>query len=193
VDDDATKAHLHRALRRGRESVLAKVDGLTEYDARRPLTPTGTNLLGLVKHLATWESRYLGHVMGRPYAGRSVPPWDEAEGEDTWVRADETRAEVLALFGDVTAHSDATIEALPLDAPGHVPWWAEPDVTLLSVLVHLVRETERHAGHADVVREQLDGRIGVRGTENVADDAELWAERYAEVERSARPYMAIEP
>ena len=68
--DDAAKANLYNYLRHEREAVLAKLDGLSEYDVRRPLTVTGTNLLGMVKHLATWEARYLGEVFDRVLAGK---------------------------------------------------------------------------------------------------------------------------
>ena len=71
--DDFAKAYLHDNLREIREVMVAKVDGLSDYDIRRPLTTTGTNLLGLIKHLATWESRYLGEVFDRPFP-RVHPP-----------------------------------------------------------------------------------------------------------------------
>lgn len=71
INDDAAKAHLYDYLKHEREAVLAKLDGLSEYDVRRPLTVTETNLLGLVKHLATWEARYLGEVFHRPFPGSS--------------------------------------------------------------------------------------------------------------------------
>jgi Protein of unknown function (DUF664) len=66
------KAQLHLYLRRGREALLWKLDGLSEYDIRRPFTPTGTNLLGLVKHVASGELGYFGDVFGRPF-GEKVP------------------------------------------------------------------------------------------------------------------------
>jgi hypothetical protein len=69
------KADLHRYLRTAREAVMWKLDGLGEYDVRRPLTPTGTNLLGLVKHLATVEFGYFGDCFGRP--GDEPMPWAE--------------------------------------------------------------------------------------------------------------------
>src|SRR5690242_14398742 len=56
--------------------------------------------------------------------------------------------------------SRATISMLPIDAPGHVPWWPRPDVKLFNIMVHILSETSRHAGHADILREQLDGAIG---------------------------------
>ena len=78
----------------------------------------------------------------------------------------QTRAEIVALYQRVWQHSDATIEALPLDATGRVPWWGEDnEVTLHRILVHVTAETQRHAGHADVVRELADGLIGTKGVE----------------------------
>ena len=154
------KDHLLEELRWIRSVLTRKVDGLSEYDARRPLTPPGTNLLGLVKQVAWWESRYFGEVFGRPCTG--VPPWTDAKADRAalWVAPDETRAWILDLYADVARHSDTTIPALPLDAPGQVPWWPRPEVGLLGVLVHVVTETTRHAGHGDILREQLDGSVG---------------------------------
>ena len=158
------KETLHRYLRAQRTSLLGKLDGLGEYEVRRPMTPTGTNLLGLVKHVASVELGYFGDVFGRP-ADRELP-WlaDDAEiNADMWATADETRAEIVELHHYSAAHSDATIEALPLDAPGEVPWWGEErHVTLHQILVHMGVETARHAGHADIVRELIDGAVGSR-------------------------------
>ena len=74
--DEFAKEYLHGDLRWIREAVLWKLDGLSEYDIRRPLTPTGTNLLGLIKHLATWEARYFGEVFDRPFP-EPLPRWDD--------------------------------------------------------------------------------------------------------------------
>src|SRR3978361_665947 len=97
--------------------MVAKLDGLSDYDVRRPLTATGTNLFGLVKHLAMGESRYLGEVFGRP-SPEQLPWWDQdAEvNADKWATAPETRSWILDLYGRVCEHSDATIDALDLDA-----------------------------------------------------------------------------
>jgi len=164
---DEMKATLRYYLQRGREDLLWKLDGASEYDARRPLTPTGTNLVGLVKHVASVEAGYLGDVFGRPF-GEPLP-WhaDDAEpNADMWAPADQSREDVVALYRRVWAHSDATIDALELDSPGLVPWWPAErrDVTLQVVLVHLIAETHRHAGHADIVRELADGAAGMRRT-----------------------------
>jgi len=76
VIDELAKASLHDNLRWIREDMLAKLDGLSEYDVRRPLTTTGTNLLGLVKHLSLAEARYFGDVMDRPTPW-PLPRWDD--------------------------------------------------------------------------------------------------------------------
>lgn len=159
------KANLHRYLRAAREALLWKLDGLSEYDIRRPMTPTGTNLLGLVKHLASVESGYFGGVFDRPF-GEPLP-WldDDAEpNADMWATADESRDQIVGLYRRVWAHSDATIDTLALDAIGRVPWWPEDrrEVALHRILVHVVAETNRHAGHADIVRELIDGSAGLR-------------------------------
>jgi len=99
VIDEFAKQYLHNDLREAREAVLEKLEGLSEYDVRRPLTATGTNLLGLVKHLALWETRYLGEVFGRPFP-EPLPRWDDPEtrGRDLWATEDETRAEIVGRF-----------------------------------------------------------------------------------------------
>lgn len=120
------KGELHRYLQAARDALVWKLDGLSEYDIRRPMTATGTNLLGLVKHLASVELGCFGDTFGRPSA--ESPPWFEPEVEanaDMWVTADESRDQVLGLYRRAWAHSDATIAGLSLDATGQVPWWPE--------------------------------------------------------------------
>lgn len=185
------KADLHRYLRTGRETLLWKLEGLSEYDVRRPLTPTGTNLLGLVKHVASVEAGYLGDTFGRPFP--EPLPWmdDGAElNADMWATADESREQIVGLYHRVWAHSDATIETLPLDAPGRVPWWPEERsaVTLHRILIHMIAETDHHAGHADIVRELIDGAAGLRkDNDNLASGDPAWWKSYRDrVEQAAR-------
>ncbi|WP_370969270.1 DinB family protein [Amycolatopsis sp. cg9] len=182
VIDEFAKQYLHSDLREIREAMLGKLDGLSEYAVRRPLTSTGTNLLGLVKHLSVTEARYFGEVFGRP-SPEPVPRWDDLDrrGTDMWATENETREEITSRYRRAWAHSDATIAALAVDSPGHVPWWPRPDVLLFNVLVHVLTETSRHAGHADILREQLDGRVEAAGR-----DAAFWENRRAEIERAAR-------
>src|ERR1043165_4150724 len=115
IGSDA-KEVLCRYLQRGREALLWKLEGLSEYDARRPLVPTGTNLLGLVKHVASVETGYFGETFGRPFD--EPLPWfdDDAEpNADMWATAEESREQIVGLYHRAWAHSDATIDALALD------------------------------------------------------------------------------
>jgi hypothetical protein len=189
MDADAAKTNLHSYLQHEREAVLAKLDGLSEYDVRRPLTATGTNLLGLVKHLATWEARYLGEVFGRPFP-EPLPRWDvEADRlADMWLTEDESRDEVVDRYRRVWAHGDATVDALDLDTTGRVAWWGDAEVPMFNVLVHLLAETSRHAGHADILREELDGAVGTDAEAMAAEghDAAFWADRRADIDAAAR-------
>ena len=191
MPESEPKAVAHRYLRLAREALLWKLEGLSEYDVRRPMTPTGTNLLGLVKHLAAVEAGYFGDTFGRPL-GEPMPWWDDdAEpNADMWATADESRGKILDLYRRAAAHSDSTIEQLDLDAVGRVAWWPSDraEVTLHQVLVHVIAETNRHAGHADIVRELLDGSAGLRaGNDNLpARNAAWWAQHRDRLERVAR-------
>jgi hypothetical protein len=185
---ETAKAHLHDHLRWVREALVWKLDGLSEHSIRRPLTPTGTNLLGLVKHNAIWDARYFGEVFERPFP-EPLPRWDDfAEPfADHWATEHETRAAVVDLYRRVWNHTDATIEALDLDARGYVPWWQE-EVPLFNVMVHRLSDATRHAGHADILREQLDGAVGL-GADSAplhGFDPAFWAESRALIERAAR-------
>ncbi len=190
VDTDP-KDDLRHYLQRGREALLWKLDGLADYDIRRPLVPTGTNLLGLVKHVSGVEAGYLGDTFGRPFEGLLPGQGDAAEpNADMWATAAETRDQLTALYRRVWEHSDATIAALPLDTIGRVPWWPpeHQEITLHRVLVHMIAETDRHAGHADLVRELIDGSAGVRaGNDNLPDgDAQWWKDHRDRLEQVAR-------
>ena len=185
------KADLHRYLQAARDALVWKLDGLSDYDVRRPMVPTGTNLLGLVKHEASVESGYFGETFGRPF--EEPMPWLAADAEpnaDMWATADESREQIVGLYRRVWAHSDATIDTLDLDAVGHVPWWPDDrsEVTLHRILLHMVAETQRHAGHADIVRELIDGAAGLRAdNDNLAPGDTAWWENYrSRLERAAR-------
>jgi hypothetical protein len=191
------KETLTRYLQVQRDALLWKLEGLGERQVRWPMTPTGTNLLGLVKHVASMELGYFGEVFDRP---SGVPlPWldDDAEpNADMWATAEESRAWVVGLYHRAWAHADATIAALDLEARGRVPWWPpeREEVTLHQVLVHVIAETARHAGHADVVRELADGRAGLRpDNDSLAGGDEAWWERYVDRLRRAAEQAAQEP
>ncbi|PRY35680.1 DinB family protein [Umezawaea tangerina] len=185
------KSDLHRYLQTGRDALVWKLQGLSEYDVRRPLTPTGTNLLGLVKHVASCELGYFGDTFGRP-SGEPLPWYEEGAetNADMWATPDESREDVVGLYHRAWAHADATIEALDLDAPGRVPHWPDhrADVTLHQVLVHMIAETHRHAGHADLVRELVDGAAGLlQGNDNMPpEDQAWWADYRARLEHAAK-------
>lgn len=186
-----TKETLARYLAAARDALTWKLEGLGDYDVRRPMTPTGTNLLGLVKHAAVVQAGYLGDCMGRPFPDPPACFGDDAgDNDDMWALPHETRADILALWARSCAHADATIAALPIDAQGHVPWWpAERNpVTLEYVLVHLQHDLSRHAGHADIVRELIDGAAGLRAdNSNLPDHDQAWWSAYVDrLEETAR-------
>ena len=184
------KETLVRYLQNARDAMVWKLEGLSEYDVRRPMTPTGTNLLGLVQHLASVELGYLGETFGRP--GEHLPlapgrrrPQRRHVGDP----GGQSREDVVGLYHRAWAHGAETIAALDLDSPGEVPWWPEErrQVTLHTILVHLIAETARHAGHADIVREEIDGAAGVRpDNSNLPDDGYDWPAYRARVEEAAR-------
>jgi uncharacterized damage-inducible protein DinB len=192
------EADLHRYLQAARESLLWKLEGLGDYDIRRPMTPTGTNLLGLIKHVASVEFGYFGATFGRPTA-EPLPWYDEGAepNADMWATAEETREQIVGLYQRAWTHANATIEALPLDALGTVPWWPEDrrETTLHRILVHVIAETNRHAGHADIVRELIDGAVGLRkDNRNMAPGDQEWWDSYRErLERAAGEAAGLRP
>lgn len=186
------KEHLWSQLRGNRDALVWKLEGLGEYDLRRPMTPTGTNLLGVMKHVAAEEYGYLGETFGRPapeqlacFIDGSV--WD---GADMWAAPDESAEYIMGFYRRACAHADETIGALELDAVGSVPWWNEGgrETTLGGILAMMVSETARHVGHVDIVRELIDGKAG--GGRNAtglpeADDWD-WRDWVARLETAAR-------
>jgi uncharacterized damage-inducible protein DinB len=186
------KAVLQRYLVLARDALLWKLEGLSDYDIRRPMTPTGTNLLGLIKHVSSVGVGYLGGCMGRPFPESF--PWlaeDADVNADLWATADESREQIIDLWHRCWAHADQTIADLPLDAPGQVPWWPEERraVTLHLLLVHVVTEVNRHAGHADILRELIDGNVGHRAeNDNMwrPEDPVAYREKLEDIARRSR-------
>ncbi|RAN92019.1 hypothetical protein GAR05_06583 [Micromonospora saelicesensis] len=177
ADLSDAKAALHHYLRENREDLIWKLDGLSEREVRLPRTATGNNLLGAVKHCLNVEAGYFGPTFGRefPTPDELVPltAFDEDPQADWYAREDETKDGLIDLYRRVGAFADQTIDQLPLDAPGQVPWWrpGRQDVTLQRIIIHVTCDLARHAGHADIMREQHDAAIGLRrNNSNIPDD-----------------------
>lgn len=156
------KLELLRVLQSRRAVMLTKLDGLPEYDKRRPATPTGTNLLGLVKHLAGLEYGYLGESFNRPPTER--PSWfrdDPYDEIDMWATPDESSDYITSVYRQACAHADATVAELELDSPGHVEHWADghQSTTLGALLTRMLAETAQHAGHATMIRKLIDAGL----------------------------------
>jgi hypothetical protein len=188
------KEYLHRWLRLVRDVMVWKLEGLSDAEVRRPMTRSGTNLLGLVKHLTYGELESLGEAFGRPATEVRVPWWEpenvqktlETSG-DMYAAPGESTDYIVDLYRRACAHADRTIAELDLDTIGTVARSGEKR-TLRQALVHLIHETSRHAGHADIVRELIDGSIGgARANPWVPDpDNETWWQEYrGRVEASA--------
>jgi len=185
------KEDLHRKLQASRAVLLSKLDGLSEYDRRRPMTPTGTNLLGLVKHLAGVEYSSLGEAFGRP--APETLPWiaDGSiwQGGDMWARSEESSEYIVDLYQRACAHADGVIAELDLETPGYVARWPQDrrDTTLGFLLVRVVAETAQHAGHADIIRELIDGK---GGPDQDSVDESTWKEYLAQVQAAASTFTA---
>ncbi|HEU5030148.1 MAG TPA: DinB family protein [Spirillospora sp.] len=150
------KESLLASLDRHRDVVPWKLEGLDDEQVRRRVTPSGTSLLGLTKHLAAMEYFWFCHTFGRET--EPLPLADDDPEMDLRVEADETTAGIVAFYERARAGADAVIGELDLDATGTA--WFGPAVSLRWVLIHMIEETARHAGHMDVVRELIDGATG---------------------------------
>lgn len=183
---------LLRYLQEARDTVLRGLAGLDDYDARRPLTPSGSNVLGLVKHLTSMETGYLGECVGRRSPVRL--PWvdDDSiwDGADMWATAEQSRAYIVGLYQDAWAHSDISITTLPLDAPAHVAWWPAErrDTNMGHLLVRMVAESAQHAGHIDILRESIDGQGG-RDHDDYGD-AGFWSRYVAQIQAAAEQHRS---
>lgn len=182
TDDSAEKAMLTSYFRSAGDALLWKLEGLSEREARLPMTRTGTNLLGLVKHVASTEYGYFGEVFGRD-PGVAMPWIDDTaeDNADMWAAADESLEWTIGFYAGAREFSGRTIAELDLDASGVVPWWPAErrEVTLRRIIVHMTAETARHAGHADIVRELIDGAAGMRPTNsNLPSHGDEWWAQY---------------
>ncbi|MER7844383.1 DinB family protein [Kitasatospora sp. NPDC096077] len=151
------KESLHAALERHRNVVLWKVQGLDDEQLRRPLTPSGTNLLGLVKHLGGAELGWFRETFGRE-TGPLPFDVDADDESDLRIEPHESTADVLAFYARARAAADEVIAELDLEDTGTS--WSGRTVSLRWVLIHMTTETARHAGHLDILRELTDGATG---------------------------------
>ena len=134
-----------------RESVILKVDGLDEEAARRSSVPTGTSLLGLIKHLSTVEALWFQFA----FAGWDITvPAEEVDPSDT------VTAAVAAYRSTIRTSSDIVDQCDDLDRLCARALTTPEPLSLRWLLVHMLEETARHAGHADILREQIDGQTG---------------------------------
>ncbi|MGH3329839.1 MAG: DinB family protein [Nocardioidaceae bacterium] len=143
-----------------REAVAAKVSGLSESDLRSTRLPSGWSPIELVKHLAFMERRWL--VWG--FLGENVEaPWGDDRNGRWHVEDDESLAGLLAALRDGGARTRGIVEAAELSTPatpgGRFPDGTQPP-SLAAILFHVLQEYARHAGHLDIARELLDGRVG---------------------------------
>jgi hypothetical protein len=146
-----------------REAVLAIVEGLDEEAWHRPVVPSGWTPAGLVEHLGNAERHWFPGVVAN---SDTELPWDIGlppyDPHAAFV-LDRSSAEIISYYRDQCARSDAVLAATPLSAPlrgKHGRYEHEPpDVRW--VVLHMIEETARHAGHLDIARELIDGHVGL--------------------------------
>jgi hypothetical protein len=169
------KALLKTHLRLAQRALLWKLNGLRDEDLRRPMTATSTNLIGIVKHLTGVTYGYLCSSFGRE---RETFPWEFDEelffALDMWATPDESTEEIMSAYERACDAAARTIDELDLDATGK--HHTGLTVSLRWMILNVLLDTARHAGHADVLREEIDGSIGMDpiSASNVADDEERW-------------------
>ncbi|MDQ3659809.1 MAG: DinB family protein [Actinomycetota bacterium] len=156
--EGSEKELLEATLDYHRATLLLKSAGLSEHDLRREMTPSGTSLLGLVKHLAYVERWWFQWV----HAGDEVSfPWtDDDPNADFRVEPEETAEQVFDLYRAETQRNHRIAAEAELDAVARRPHRDEARPNLRWVLLHMIQETARHNGHADVLRELIDGTTG---------------------------------
>ncbi|CAM5635102.1 hypothetical protein STENM327S_02591 [Streptomyces tendae] len=185
------KADLRFYLQAARDALLWKLDGLSEYDIRRPATPTGTNLLGLVKHAAGVELGYLGDTFGRP-SGEPLPWLEDGAGPnvaDMWATADESRIHRGAVPAGVGPRGrDDRRAGAGHGRQGALVAGGQGRGDPAPCRDPRDREHHRHAGHADILRELTDGAVGMRedNTAVPTDDAAWWEAYRDRLEHAAR-------
>jgi hypothetical protein len=188
------KPALRHYLQSNRDALLWKLDGLSERDLRMPRTPTGTNLIGIVKHMVNVEIGYFGDTFARqwptPEERISEEEFEMDPQADWYATERETCDGIVDLYRRVWSFADATIEELPLDALGRVSWWGEErnPVTLERIVVHVLGDLARHVGHADILREEIDGAVGLRADASNIPEQQDWPGYVAKLTSLAESY-----
>lgn len=153
--DGTPKATLEAHLERDRATLLWKIDGLSDAALRRSLVPSGITLLGMVKHQAFVERFWFQAV----FVGDDVDfPWTDDDPDADWrVEPSESTARIIALYEAEVERSRATMATAALDDRSRHP---EADYSYAWILCHMIEEVSRHNGHADILRELIDGSTG---------------------------------
>ena len=143
-------------LERNRNVFLWKLEGLSDEDLRRPMVPSGTNLLGMLKHMASVEYSWFCTTFGRE---SDELPFDEADPDaDMRVEPHESTRDILDYYARARAAANQTIAELDMEDEGTS--WRGDKVSLRWVMLHMLEEISRHAGHADICRELIDSAVG---------------------------------
>ena len=193
MDDtpNSTAARLREYLNDARQAVIFKSRQLGEELARQPMTPTGTHVLGVVHHLAITEYGYFGACLNRPVNDSYVQQLLDIDDPqaDFMPPADASAQQVIELYQRAIAFAEAGFDQLELASPAEVPWWVRHrHTTLEHLMVHMIAETSRHAGHLDIVRELLDGQVGLRAeAPNLPDyTPRQWQEQRDRLQQTAQ-------
>jgi hypothetical protein len=160
VSPETERAGLCEFLDMQREALIDKLQGVSDEDARRAATVSSLSLLSLIKHSAIWERRWFQVIV----AGRSVPDeWPEVQTEEAGatfrLTGEDTVETVVAYYQEQIAASQEIVGSFDLDTPCAWPEMAHRN--LRWVALHMIEETARHAGHADIIRETIDGSRGL--------------------------------
>ena len=159
---DTERADLLEALAAHRGFLLHTVQGLTDDQARQRTTVSELTLGGLVKHVAMTEQQWVTFILEGPATMAMTPESFTAHADGFVLRDDETLAGAIAHYDEVARRTDELVRTIDLDVSQPLPEapWFPPGATRTArrVFVHIIAETAQHAGHADIVREALDGQ-----------------------------------
>ena len=150
------KESLQASLNRHRDAVVWKLQGLDDTELRRAMLPSGNTLLGLVKHLATWEYIWICRTFGHPTEQLPIDEGDDYA--DVRIDPGDSTAGILAFYSRSRAAADQVIGGVDLDEAGTTMFG--DTVSLRWAVIHILEDTARHAGHIDIMRELIDGMVG---------------------------------